>query len=63
MADNNLLIEKNETESKTVTTVKTLDFDEKITEIVRLVGGVDSDSAILLAKELVEDANNYKKSL
>lgn len=65
MADNNLLIEKteNESDSKTITTVKTLNDDEKVLEIVRLVGGVDSNSAILLAKELIEDAIKYKKSL
>lgn len=65
MADNNLLIEKseNECESKTFTTVKTLDDNDKIMEVVRLIGGVDSDSAKLLAKELINDAINYKNSL
>ncbi len=62
MADNNLLIEKVEKENKTLTSVKTLSESEKINEIVRLVGGsLDSETAINHAKELIQEANNYKK--
>ena len=60
-ADNNLLIVKTETENDTETNVKNLNNDEKINEIIRLVGGTNaSDSAKILAKELIENANNYK---
>ncbi len=64
MADNNLFIEKIVENGKTVTKVSTLNNETKIKEIVRLTGGnVESDSAIKLAKELVEEAVLYKNSL
>ncbi len=39
MADNHLFIEKNVIDDRTVTTVKQLDFDEKVKEIARIIGG------------------------
>ena len=64
MADNNLLIEKNEDAKRTITNVKTLSVEEKITEITRLISGsVDSNSSIEHAKELIDNAIKYKKSL
>ena len=63
MADNNLLIEKVEKDNKTLTSVKTLSENDKINEIVRLVGGsLDSETAINHAKELIQEAKNYKKT-
>ncbi len=64
MADNNLLITKNELEDKTVTIVHSLSPEEKIYEITRLIGGdVDSKSAKAHAVELINTANEYKSSL
>ena len=63
MADNNLLIEKHELNNDTFTTVKLLDNQEKITEIMRLVGGVNSNSAKELAVELIDNSNLFKKSI
>ena len=64
MADNNLFIVKHEKTDSTLTEVKQLDIDGKIAEIVRLVGGENSDdSANSLAFDLVERANEYKKNL
>lgn len=63
MADNNLLIQKHEAVDQTFTTVKQLSCEQKIEEIMRLVGGIDSDSAKKLATELIEKSNQYKKSL
>ncbi len=64
MADNNLFIEKIEDSGKTLTTVCALDKDAKTNEIVRLTGGdLASISAIKLAKELIEEAENFKKSI
>lgn len=64
MADNNLLISKIENENTTVTSVKSLTIDEKVSEIIRLIGGeTDSDSAILHAQELISQAENFKKSI
>ncbi len=64
MADNNLLISKSESEDTTNTFVNNLSIDEKINEIIRLVGGdSNSESAILLAKELIDGANKFKNNL
>ncbi|MBE5756660.1 MAG: DNA repair protein RecN [Clostridiales bacterium] len=64
MGDNCLYIEKKEDLDKTVTTVKELDENGKINEVVRLVGGnINSESAILHAKELLKEAKEYKDSI
>lgn len=64
MADNNLLIEKHETDIKTTTSVKVLDKNDKVQEIVRLVGGnSDSEIAVSHANEVINWANSFKKSL
>lgn len=64
MADNNLLIEKHETDIKTTTSVKVLDKKDKVQEIVRLVGGnSDSEIAVSHANEVINWANSFKKSL
>lgn len=61
MADNNLLIYKSEIQDKTITNVKKLDFDDKVIEISRLVGGdSNSQTAIDHAKEMISLANEYK---
>ncbi len=61
MADNNLLISKIETDSKTTTQVKQLNAEEKIKEITRLIGGdFNSESAKKHSEELIKTANDYK---
>lgn len=64
MADNNLLIEKNVIDGKTLTRVNRLKGDEVVNEIVRLVGG-EKDSAFAKnhAIELIRKSSEYKKSL
>lgn len=62
MGDVNLLIEKTEENGRTLTKVKTLDYNEKITEIVRLSGGGDlTEVAVNRAKEIISVANDYKR--
>ena len=64
MADNNLLIYKSEKSDKTITSVSKLNEEEKIREIMRLIGGgPDSESAKNHAEELIKKAQKYKKSL
>ena len=64
MADNNLLITKNELTDKTITTVTSLSKDEKILEITRLLGGEStSESGRAHAVELINNAQKYKPSL
>ncbi|MGN0622943.1 MAG: DNA repair protein RecN, partial [Oscillospiraceae bacterium] len=57
MADNHLLIEKNIVNDRTVTTVKTLDFEERKEEIARIMGG-DNITPLMLenAEQLLRDA-------
>ena len=60
-ADNNLLIEKFESNNKTKTVITKLNDERKITELTRLLGGnLESDLAKQLAKELINSANSYK---
>ena len=63
-ADNNILIVKTESLDKTSTTVKTLDKEGKIAEIVRLSGGtVDVASAVEHAKTLIKKAFDFKNNI
>lgn len=64
MADSNLLINKIENKDSTTTEVKSLSEEEKVWEIVRLIGGnKDSVLAKLHAEELISKANSYKKNI
>lgn len=61
-ADNNLKISKYEQNGKTYTMVKPLNEQEKNIEIARMVGsGADNEYAMLYAKQLIADANAFKK--
>ncbi|MBD5086066.1 MAG: DNA repair protein RecN [Clostridiales bacterium] len=63
MADSHYLIEKSTQSGNTVTGLKFLDDSSRIEELARLIGGQDiSSHAIPHAKELLEYAENYKKS-
>ncbi len=56
MADNHLLIEKNIVEERTVTTVKSLDFEERKYEIARIMGGENITPLMLEnAEQLLKD--------
>ncbi len=64
MADNNLLIEKTEIDNKTLTNVKTLANNDKVMEIVRLVGGESTSiTAINHAEDLIKSAQNFKNNI
>lgn len=64
MADNNLFISKNVENNETITSVKTLNSDEKIAEVGRLSGGSEmGENTLLHAKDLIERSNAFKKSL
>lgn len=54
-ADNHLLIEKSADEMKTYTTVKTLDYNERINEIARIMSGTKvTEKLFNSAKELLD---------
>ena len=63
-SDVSFKISKYSTEEKTFTAIEKLDQNGKTEEIVRLIGGdMTSVSAVSHAKEMIEKANLYKKSL
>ncbi|MBR2375732.1 MAG: DNA repair protein RecN, partial [Clostridia bacterium] len=64
MSDAEFLIEKEETDGKTVTNVYPLDEKGKTKEIIRLLGGDENASfALQHAEELLAEAKKYKESL
>lgn len=64
MSDLEFLIEKQEIAGKTITNVRALSEEEKIQEIVRLLGGEEKDEyAVMHAEELQKHATAYKETL
>lgn len=64
MADHNYLIQKEVVDDTTLTFLKKIVGDDKLSEVSRLAGGLsDSDKGLLHAKDLVEQLNQYKKSV
>lgn len=64
MSDREFLIEKQETNGKTITTVRALEGNEKVLELVRLLGGDEKDAfAVGHAEELLKQAKAYKNAL
>lgn len=61
LADNHYLIEKSESENKTITEINLLDEINSIQEIARLIGGSGySEYSLPHAKEMKEYGKNYK---
>ncbi|MCD7740890.1 MAG: DNA repair protein RecN [Ruminococcus sp.] len=57
MADNHLLIEKSIVDNRTVTQIRSLDFDERKQEIARIIGGDKiTDLTLKNAEELLSEA-------
>lgn len=55
LANNHLLIEKTTKENRTYTTVRSLEFDERINELARIMGGdVITDTTLKAAEELIK---------
>lgn len=54
------LIEKSESQGKTITSVKELDRTERVKEIARLVSGVVSEKALQSAEELLKNAEDFE---
>ena len=64
MADRNILIFKTEDEKTTSTNVQVLSSEDKINEIIRLIGGdKDSSAAKIHALELINEAEEFKKTI
>ena len=59
-ADNHFLISKSEKENKTYTSVTSLDFDGKVHELARIIGGIEATQLSLqTAAEMIENAKKY----
>ena len=64
MSDNEFLIEKQESQGKTLTKVYSLDEESKKKEIVRLLGGEqEGEFAVRHAEELIKQASAYKNTI
>lgn len=64
MADHHYLIEKNVDDQLTSTTIKKLNEQESIAELVRINGGIEvTDAALIHAKEMKEMADRTKCNL
>ncbi len=60
-ADNHMLISKKVSGEKTYTSVTPLDFDSRVSEIARIIGGNENDKAHLeSARQLLKDAQAHK---
>ena len=58
MADHHFLIEKTSSETSTVSQIRTLDRDESIAELARMLGGVKiTDAVYRNAREMKEMAD------
>ncbi len=63
MADKSLLIEKNVVDGSTVTTVKGLEKEEKVKEVLRLMGSNETQAGIKAAEEMTEFSEKVKEKL
>lgn len=61
MADENYLIEKSVDKKGTKTELKHLAEEEKEKEVARLSGGSVTNTALLHAKELIDECSQYKR--
>lgn len=59
-ADNHFLISKSESENKTYTKVENLDYNGRVQELARIIGGIESTQLSLdTAAEMIENAKKY----
>lgn len=59
-ADTHFLISKSESDNKTYTRVDSLDFDGRVKELSRIIGGIESTQLSLdTAAEMIENAKKY----
>lgn len=63
MADRHFLIEKSVYNDKTSTSVKCLDYNERVFETARLMSGEETKSAVKAAKDMVDIYDKRKKEL
>ncbi len=57
LADTHLLVSKHETEGRTKSVVTALDKTGRVTELARIIGGINfGDATLLAARELLEEA-------
>lgn len=60
---NHLFIEKTDIEGRTITKVETINGEQRVVEIARLISGNITDRAIAHATELLENGNKFNQNL
>ena len=61
LADEHYLISKGDVDGATETSVRVLDYDGRVGELSRILGGIDiTDSQKAAAKDMLEERNQYK---
>lgn len=63
MADKQFLIEKQETNGRTLTLVTELAEGDRVSELARLISGEDGEVSLRHAAELLEHARSYKNTI
>ncbi len=60
LADHHMLIRKNSEAGRAETTVEPLNYDARVQEIARILGGVTvSENMLISARELIDEGKNY----
>ena len=60
LANNHLFVSKSEAEGRTESSIKSLSTDERVTEVARILGGIElTDVQIAAAREMIADGENY----
>ncbi len=63
ISDKSFLIEKSVESEKTVTKVKELNYNDKVSEVLRLMGSNTTDAGIKAAKEMINFSDERKKAI
>ncbi len=61
MADGHYLIEKKDIDDMTSSTLRRIEDDERIKELARIIGSGESETALIHARSLYDEAKEYKE--
>jgi DNA repair protein RecN (Recombination protein N) len=61
LADNHFLISKHDVDGRTQTQIELLDEAGSVSEVARILGGIEvTESQLCAAREMIEDGKQYK---
>lgn len=64
LGDSHYLIDKEEIDRRTISSIRKLDFEERVEEMARLIGGIDlTETTLKHAREMLNMSDNFKKTL